>query len=149
MLLHANQSAFCLNLIDYDDPRGERTYAQRNRLLTNLQLTENGRRWETFGPLFYTDELQKLLGWLTDLLTDHQPIHQLIFREPYVRIQWVEAAPAREAFVLRFLLCYGAAPPWWTGEPDAPYPLTLKCSRSAIKQAVVDLTLQLRMFPIR
>lgn len=149
MLLYANQSGFYLNTVGFDDARNGQTYADRNRLLVNLKLADNGRRWDAFGPLFYADELPKLLGWLTDLLSNGERSDQLAFREPFVRVQLSDRDILKDTFRFRFLLCYGAAPPWWTGEPDMPYPLLVECGRGSLEGAVANLAGQIRAFPIR
>lgn len=149
MLLYANQSGFCLNIVGHDNPRESQADGDRNRLLINLQLTDNGRRWDSFGPLFHADELHKLLIWLKDLLAGRTIPRQLLFQEPFVRIQLSDGALPGEAFQFQFMLCYGAAPPWWTGEPDVPYPLGVECSRGILEGAVADLARQVRAFPTR
>lgn len=149
MLLHANQSGFYLNVVGYDHPRDGQTYADRNRLLINLQLVDAGRRWDAFGPLFYADEMPKLLTFLTDLLADRKLPDQLTFREPFVRIVLGDGEVPKDTFQFRFMLCHAAAPPWWTGEPDVPYPLTIDCTRNNLQGAVDNLAKQIRAFPVR
>ena len=148
MLLHANQSGFYLNVVGYDYSREDQPFADRYRLLINLQLAENGRRWNTYGPLFFADELTKLLTYLTDLLAGRKLPSQLTFREPFVRIVLDEGTATRDVFRFRFMLCYAAAPPWWTGEPDVPYPLAVECSRNNLEGAVADLAEQIRALRI-
>lgn len=149
MMFQSTQSAFNLDVINYENPGGDPTHEDRNLLLTCLQLVDKSRRWETIAPLLYTWEVQYLQNWLSDILMDREVPDRLGFMEPCVSIHLNAVSHPPETFCFRFLLSYEAAPPWWLMPLDNPYILSVDCTKDTIRQAIGHLTDQLASFPVR
>lgn len=149
MMFRTTNSAINLEIIDYENPQGGSTHEDRNLLLTNLQLVDRHRRWDTIAPFLYTWEVRYLINWLSDLLADREVPDRLSFVEPCITIQLRNVSAGKDAFCFWFSLLYEATPPWWNQPLDKPYTLTIECTGHDIEQAIHYLAKQVAPFAVR
>lgn len=147
-LFRSAQSAFAVDILEYENPAGDQPGEEDNRLLTCLRLVDRGRAWEIITAILFTWDMERIVRWLGDIVADREVPDGLSFADPSLSIELRYAAPDRGQYCFAIVLKNEALPPWQ--EPSrVPYVVTVDGDRAGMTKAINELSRQIKAFPPR
>lgn len=142
------QSAFTVEILDYENPEAGQTVEEVNLLLTCLRVADRGHRWEVITPFLHTWDMNKILNWFSDIVADREVPDGLSFAEPFLCLELRSVVPDRGHYCFAISLRDEAAP-HREQVCAIPYVLLFDVDRAGICQAIHGLTDQIKQFPVR
>jgi hypothetical protein len=144
MKLTGHDSAFELNILDYECSDSN-SFMDRNWLLIGLKTQFQHQQTVCTAPLLSTWEIELLLDWLRSIAAQSELSSRLTFVEPALAFNNASSKDGDYRFQIR--LSSNALPRWQSG--DKAFYLPVDVSRQELQQAIDDLELQLKLFPVR
>jgi hypothetical protein len=141
-MFQSAQSAFTVEILNYENPEAGQSNEEAALLLTCLRLMDRGRRWEVITPDLRIWDLNKLLNWLNDIVADREVPDGLSFANACLAIELRGVAPDQGAYTFAISLWHEMAPPWQPAS-DAPYVLSVNSNRLGMGQAIKVLSDQI------